>query len=123
MEEESFLHSAPLFWKFGEGLAASARSASRGIGTLWKKDAFELIHSTSNTHWILSILLHKDSGIQLSLFNIYVPILYMEKKSYWQSIHDSLSSQNLDNIILARDLNITLSVREKKGGSIVRDPL
>ena len=47
----------------------------------------------------------------------------MEKKSYWQSIHDILSSQNLDNIILARDLNITLNVKEKKGGSIVWDPL
>ena len=47
----------------------------------------------------------------------------MEKKSFWQSIQDCLSSQNIDNIILAGDLNITLSFKEKKGGSIVRDPL
>ena len=29
---------------------------------------------------------------------------------------------NLENIILAGDLNLTLDVSEKKGGSIVRDP-
>ena len=80
MEEACFLQSAPFFWKFCEGLAVSARGASGEIGTLWRKDVFDLIHSVSNTHWILSILLHKDSRIQLSLFNIYVPVLYMEKK-------------------------------------------
>ena len=63
MEEACFLQSAPFFWKFCEGLAVSARGASGGIGTLWRKDAFDLIHSVSNTHWILSIILHKDSGI------------------------------------------------------------
>ena len=83
MEEAFFLQSAPFFWKFSKGLAASARGASGGPGTLWRKDAFDLISSVSNTHWILSILLHKDSGIHLSPYNIYIPFLYMEKKSCW----------------------------------------
>ena len=115
MEEACFLQLAPFFWKFFEGLAVSARGASGGIGSLWRKDGFNLIHSVSNTHWILSILLHKDSSIQLSLFNIYVPILYMEKKSWWKSIQDCLSSQNINNIILVGDLNITLRFKDKKG--------
>ena len=111
MEEECFLQSAPLFWKYGEGLASSAKGTYGDLGTLWKKYSFDLFHSNSNTHWILSILLHKYSGIHLSLFNIYVPILLMEKKSYWKSIQDSLSSQNIDNIILVGDLNIMLNAK------------
>ena len=50
MEEESFLQSSHLFWKNGEGLAKSTRGASGDIGTLWKKEAFDLIHSVSHTH-------------------------------------------------------------------------
>ena len=123
MEEESFLLFGPLFWKFGEGLAASTRGASGELGTLWKKYSFEVIHSTSNNHWILTILLHKESGIQVSIINIYAPVLLMEKRDCWQSIQDKLSSQNLENIILAGDLNIILNSKEKKGGSLVRDPL
>ena len=75
MEEESFLQSAHLFWKNGDGLAKSARGASGGIGTLWKKEAFDLIQSFSHTHWILSILHHKELGIQVSILNIYVHVL------------------------------------------------
>ena len=63
MEEACFLQSTPYFWKFSESLAVSARGASGGLGTLWRKDAFDLISSISYTHRILSILLHKDSGI------------------------------------------------------------
>ena len=123
MEEESFLESVHLFWNNGDGLAKSARGASSGIGTLWKKEAFDLIQSFSHTHWILSILHHKESGIQVSILNIYVPILMTEKRDYWQSIQEILSSQKLENIILVGDLNITLNSKEKKGGSIVRYPL
>ena len=43
--EACFLQLAPFFWKFYEGLAVSARGASGGIGTLWRKDAFNIIHS------------------------------------------------------------------------------
>ena len=46
-----------------------------------------------------------------------------EKRDYWKSIQEILSSQKLENIILVGDLNITLNAKEKKGGSIVRDPL
>ena len=74
-------------------------------------------------HWILSTLHHKESDIQVSILNIYVPVLMSKKKDCWQSIQEILSSQKLENIILAGDLNITLNAMGKKGGSIVRDPL
>ena len=79
-----------------------------------EKDSFELIHFIMHTHWILSILLQKESSTQVSIFNIYVPVLLMEKRDCWQSIQDILSSQNPKNIILAGDLNITLNAKEKK---------
>ena len=123
MEEESFLQTAQLFWKKGVGIAKSTRGASGGISTLWKKEAFDPIQSYSHTHWILSILHHKESSIQVSILNIYVPALISKKKDCWQSVQKILSSRKPENIILAEDLNITLNAKEKKGGSIVRDPL
>ena len=47
----------------------------------------------------------------------------MEKRDCWKSIQDTLSSQNPESIILAWDLNITINAKEKKSGSLVRDPL
>ena len=75
MEEEGFLQSSQRYWKNSEGIARSARGASGGIGTLWKKEEFDLVQSTSHTHWILSIMHHKESGIQVSILNVYVPAL------------------------------------------------
>jgi hypothetical protein len=37
-------------------------------------------------------------------------------------LKEFLSSHQLENIIIVGDLNVTLSLGEKKGGSIVRDP-
>ena len=109
-----------MFWKNSKGIARSAHGASGGIGTLWKNASFELVQSTSHTHWILSILHHKESGSQVSILNVYVLALLSEKK---RRIQESLASQRPVNLILAGDLNITLSTKEKRGGSIVRDPL
>ena len=46
-----------------------------------------------------------------------------DKKNCWDLIRESLNSHQLGNIVLDGDLNVTLSLREKKGGSIVRDPI
>ena len=62
MEEEEFLQTSQMFWKYGEGTVRSARGSSGGIGTVWKKVSFELVQSLSHTHWILSILHHKEYG-------------------------------------------------------------
>ena len=80
MEEENFLLTSQKFWKTNEGVARSAWGATGGIGTLWKKEAFDLIQSISHTHWILLILHHKESGFQVSILNIYVPALLSKKR-------------------------------------------
>ena len=68
--EQEFLKVSNFFWKKGEGVAVSARGASGGLGTLWNSSKFELVHTTSYTHWILTILHHKDLGHLVSIFNI-----------------------------------------------------
>ena len=45
------------------------------------------------------------------------------KKKCWNLIGDYLKSHQMDNIVLTGNINITLSLGEKRGGSIVKDPL
>ena len=58
----------------------------------------------------------------MSLFNIYSPVLLSEKRECWESLNSFLSSNRHDNLVLAGDMNVTLALSEKKGGSPVRDP-
>ena len=55
-------------------------------------------------------------------FNIYALVILGDKKICWESIRDLANEIHMNNIILVRDMNITLSQGEKRGGSIVRDP-
>eukprot|EP00253_Pinus_taeda_P005952 PITA_05952 len=85
----------------------------------------KLLLQASKTFWRKgpgSALLHKDSSQQVSMFNIYALVLPTEKKLCWNSIQSFLLLYNLENIIIAGDLNVTLATDEKKGGSPVRDP-
>eukprot|EP00253_Pinus_taeda_P027574 PITA_27574 len=122
LEETSLLHASKTFWRKGIGCAVSARGASGGIPTFWDSSIYDLIQKDSSSHWLLTKLLHKDSGQQVSMFNIYAPVLPSEKKYCWDSILSYLSLHNPENIIIAGDMNVTLAVNEKKGGSPVRDP-
>jgi hypothetical protein len=83
---------------------------------------FDLIRTETCMQWIYTSLLHKETGRLVSLFNLYVPVLLNEKRNCWDSIKDFLLSNDLENIIIGGDLNVTLAAVEKKGGSIVRDP-
>lgn len=56
-------------------------------------------------------------------FNVYVPVSGGEKNIYWDSIRGLAEFEDLANIIIGGDLNLTLSLTEKQGGSIVRDPV
>ena len=47
----------------------------------------------------------------------------MRKKECWQIIQETLTSLHPENLILVGYLNIIFSFKEKKWGSIVRDPL
>jgi exonuclease III len=122
LEESDLLQASKTFWKKGQGKAVSARGASGGINTFWDNSKLDLIEEEESTHWIYSKLLHKESGHLISLFNLYVPVLFSEKRVCWDSLKSFLNLHNPENIIIAGDLNITLSSSEKKGGSPVRDP-
>jgi len=122
LEKEDLLRASNLFWKKGPARAVSARGASGGIATLWDASKLDFIEEETTTHWIYTKLLHKRSGLLVSLFNLYVPVAINEKKDCWDSLALFLNHSNTANIIVAGDLNVTLSPSEKKGGSIVRDP-
>ena len=59
-------------------------------------------------------LIHKHSGRIVSLFNLYAPVLYSEKKDCWSMLESFLNLHHLENIIVAGDLNVTLAGNEKK---------
>ena len=53
---------------------------------------------------------------------MYVPVSFVEKKDCWDSLKSFLNRHKPENLVVAGDLNVTLTLAEKKGGSIVRDP-
>ena len=122
LEDLHLLHASKTFWRKGHGRVVSARGASGGIASFWDSSIYDLIHEDFSPHWLFTKLLHKDSGQQVSMFNIYAPVLPAEKKYCWDSILSYLLLHSPENIIIAGDLNVTLAVNEKKGGSPVRDP-
>jgi exonuclease III len=122
MSQQDSIKVSKNVWRNNQGLAENARGASGGLCTLWNTSKIELISSDSCMHWIYTQLLHKESGHTVSLFNIYVPQHIEEKKNCWKTLLDFLTSNDLENIILGGDLNVTLAQEEKRGGSIVRDP-
>eukprot|EP00253_Pinus_taeda_P032065 PITA_32065 len=86
MEDNPLLQNSKTFWRKGPGRAVSAKGASGELASFWDSSKYELIQEENGSHWIFTLLLHKDSGQQV------------------------------------RDLNVTLAIDEKKGGSPVRDP-
>eukprot|EP00253_Pinus_taeda_P004771 PITA_04771 len=122
LEDLLLLQCSKVFWQKGHGRAVSARGASGGIATFWNSVIYDLIQEKSSPHWLFTQLLHKDSGQQVSLFNVYAPVMPSKKKICWNALQYFLSDQNPENIIIAGDLNVTLALDEKKGGYNVRDP-
>jgi exonuclease III len=122
LEENLFLQSRKRFWKKGGINAISARGASGGLGTLWNDSKYKMVAGKKNVHWLLTKFQHQDSMEVFSLFNVYVPVNAGEKKFCWDSLRDLADEGVLENIIIAGDLNISLSQSEKRGGCIVRDP-
>ena len=108
MEKYMFLQVSANFWKKGGRSAVSSRGAARGIHTLWDDQKYELVDSKHSPHWILTTLLQKESNIHVRLYNMYVPVSYIDKKTCWNLIREERSNL-LGNVILARDLNITLN--------------
>jgi hypothetical protein len=122
MSQQDSIKVSKNVWIRIQGLADNTRGSSGGIYTLWNASKIDLIRSNLCMHWIFSQFLHKESGKTVSLFNIYVPQHIEEKNNCWQTLLDYLTDNELENIILGGDLNVTLAQEEKRGGSIVRDP-
>jgi hypothetical protein len=62
-----------------------------------------------------------SSGMIFSIINVYMPNNYWEKVECWGSLLDLANGNLFQNFIIAREFNITRCLREKRGGSIVRD--
>lgn len=119
LEDSVFLQASKKLWNKCEAKAISARGAFGGLGTLWNASKFTFISETLSTHWLLLKLHHIDSKGIISVFNVYTPVNAVEKKDCWDSIRTQTDLVNLENIIIARDLNLTLLSANKRGGSIV----
>ena len=85
MEEDVFLQVSMKFWKKRGKAAISSRGISRGIGTLSDDKKFEAIDIKYSTFWILTQLRQKDTNTLVSIFNIYAPNSYAEKKNLLES--------------------------------------
>jgi hypothetical protein len=68
-------------------------------------------------------LKHNASKLSISLFNLYVPVSYVEKRECRNALTSYLEETSTNNIILARDLNIIIKEKEKRGGSNNTDPM
>ena len=74
-------------------------------------------------HWIYTKLQHSSSKISIAIFNLYVPVNFIEKKDCWNSLSNFIEINTPKNIIVVGDLNIMLDPNEKKGGVRGKDPL
>jgi exonuclease III len=110
-------------WKKSAGRAVSSRGSSGGLATLWTEELFQLTKFHETQHWIFTELMHCPSKLIISLFNLYVPVLYSEKRDCWNTLKDFLEQHSPSNIILAGDLNIVLKPKEKRGGINSRDSM
>eukprot|EP00253_Pinus_taeda_P017553 PITA_17553 len=123
IEGHSLLDISRVKWNKNTGKAVSARGASEGLATLWSDNTFQLNNFQETQHWIYTELTHKVSKLIVSLFNLYVPVNYTEKRERWYSLSSYLEQHSPNNIIIAGDLNIVLKPKEKRGGSSSRDSI
>eukprot|EP00253_Pinus_taeda_P035614 PITA_35614 len=123
IEGQSLLDTSRLKWNKNSGKAVSARGTSGGLATLWSDSTFQLNKYHETQHWIYTKLMHKVSKLNVSLFNLYVPVNYAKKRECWYSLSTYLEQQSPNNIIIAGDLNTVLKPKEKRGGSSSRDPM
>ena len=99
IEGDTLLEIRKLKWKKNARKVISARGSSSVLATLWSEDKFHLERSFETQLWIFTELRHYSSKLSFSLFNLYVHVLYFEKKYCWQSLSDFLEIYSPKNII------------------------
>ena len=117
IEEETLLSLSKMKWKKNIGKAVSAQGSFGGLATMWLEDMFFMENSFETWHWIFTELCHTSSNISLVLFNLYVPINFLEKKECWNSLAYFIATYAPFNAIAADDLNIIMDPKEKKAES------
>ena len=121
IEEDSLLLLSKSKWKMNTGKDVSAGGTFGGLATLWCVENFQLKIWFVTQQWIFIELFHISSKISLALFNLYVPVNFIEKKECWTSLLEFLDVSSPSNSITAGDLNIMLAPNEKKGGVVGKD--
>ena len=120
IDEESLLLLSNAKCKMSAGKAVNARGTSEGLATLWCEGNFHLKNWFVTQHWIFTELFHIPSKTAIDLFNLYVPVNFLENKECWNSLSYFLATNSPSNVILVGDLNITLALNEKKEELLVR---
>ena len=77
--EKHFLLIGKNNWNFNTG--KSVRGSCRRIATLWRENNFQLTNWYSTQHWIFTELYHCSSKSTFAMFNLYIPVNNLEKKS------------------------------------------
>ena len=113
IDEDLFLLLNNSKWKLNAGKAVNAKGTSGGLATLWCEANFQLKSWFVTQHWIFTELFHIPSKTYFALFNLYVPVNFIENKECWKSLSDLLDVNSPSNAIIAVDLNITLALNEK----------
>ena len=103
IEGDTLLEINKQKWKKNAGKEISARGSSRKLETLWMKNEFHLEISFETWHWIFTELQHHSSKLSFSLFNLYVLVLFSEKKDCWETLSNFLEIYSPMNTILAGD--------------------
>jgi len=80
IEGQALLEISSSKWNKRTGKTVSLRGTSGGLATLWNDDLFHLKNHKETQHWIHTELMHKASKLSISLFNLYVPVSYYEKR-------------------------------------------
>ena len=108
IEGETLLEIRKLKWKKNAGKDISVRGSSGGLATLWLEEKVYLEISFETQPWIFTEVRHSSRKLIFSLFNLYVPILFSEKKECWKTLSDFLEIYSPMKLIVVRDLNIVL---------------
>ena len=116
IEGEALLELSKTTWKTKARIAVSTRGNSGGLATVWMEDLFQLENSIETQYWIYTELRHKASKLIIALFNLYVPVLYLEKKECWQTLTDFVECYSPMNIVIVGGLNIILDPKKKERG-------
>ena len=121
--KETLLSISELKWKKKGGIIVSVKGSSSGIATMWVEDSFSLQNSFKTQHWIFTKIWHLASKTSLSIFNMYIHVIFQERKDCWKTLLEYVDANLPPNMIVVGDLNIMLDPKDKNRGVCGRGPM